>query len=136
MNNNSAADLFQAVGTFDSGGSSAATSEAAADTSSALVRGCFTGLGLVHFAVALWTRPWVLQLVLAVGVLGFVGYAVTRLRLVERAKWLIANMPTTASQTPESEEDSLTNRLVPGTLRSACYWALCIERHVSYFGRV
>ncbi len=119
------------------------------DTSSALVRGCFTGLGLVHFAVAFWTRAWVMRLVLLFGFLGLLGYAVAKLRLLERVRWLMGQswdyLRTRVRtgrakeavigeelQSAEEEED-LGDILVPGPFKSAWRWALQIERHVRKF---
>ncbi|VDM34485.1 unnamed protein product [Hydatigera taeniaeformis] len=110
------------------------------DTSSALVHACFTGLGLVHFAVAFWTRAWLFRLVLLFASVGLLVYAVASLQLVSGALWLLRQVwisLTTALRssdfftTIENGEYSLL--LIPPSLRLSLRWARKIERYLYDF---
>ncbi|KAM3174303.1 hypothetical protein ACTXT7_010820 [Hymenolepis weldensis] len=59
------------------------------DSSSALVRACFIGLALVHFAVAFWTRTWIFRFVLLVLTIGALALIVSYMQLIPIVLWIL-----------------------------------------------
>ncbi|EUB63413.1 Transmembrane protein C9orf5 [Echinococcus granulosus] len=107
------------------------------DTSNALVRACFTGLGLVHFAVAFWTRTWLFRLVLVFTSIGLLAYAVASLQLVPGALWLLRRIWISlkvALCSSDSfvmvENSECSPLLIPASLKASLRWARKIERHI------
>lgn len=137
-NDNSAPDIA----------SHAATAECTQTSeSSALVQWCFMGLGLVHFAIAFWTRAWVMQLTLIFCMIAFLGLASARLRLLHGMRWLVTRLCEyikdrlrTQRVEIEGEEESTVvadeektdaTDFVPAALRVSFQEALRLEQHVS-----
>ncbi|KAM7535551.1 hypothetical protein Aperf_G00000097410 [Anoplocephala perfoliata] len=71
---------------FRNSNDSAADSD---DSSSALVRACFTGLALLHFAVAFWTRTWLFRLVLFTFTLAGIAFIVSYLQIIPTIIWVL-----------------------------------------------
>ncbi|CDI98528.1 transmembrane protein C9orf5 [Echinococcus multilocularis] len=110
------------------------------DTSNALVRTCFTGLGLVHFAVAFWTRTWLFRLVLVFTSIGLLTYAVASLQLVPGALWLLQRIWISLKFALRSydsfvmvENSEHSPHLIPASLKASLRWARKIERHIYDF---
>uniref|UniRef100_A0A915EWY3 Transmembrane protein n=1 Tax=Echinococcus canadensis TaxID=519352 RepID=A0A915EWY3_9CEST len=110
------------------------------DTSNALVRACFTGLGLVHFAVAFWTRTWLFRLVLVFTSIGLLAYVVASLQLVPGALWLLRRIWISlkvALCSSDSfvmvENSERSPHLIPASLKASLRWARKIERHIYDF---
>ncbi|VDO04924.1 unnamed protein product [Rodentolepis nana] len=59
------------------------------DSSSALVRACFTSLALLHFAVAFWTRTWVFRFVLLALLIGSLAFIVSYMQLIPMVLWIL-----------------------------------------------
>ncbi|VUZ55099.1 unnamed protein product, partial [Hymenolepis diminuta] len=59
------------------------------DSSSALVRACFFGLALVHFAVAFWTRTWIFRFVLLLFTVGALAFIVSYMQLIPMVLWIL-----------------------------------------------
>nr|CDS27487.1 protocadherin 11 [Hymenolepis microstoma] len=59
------------------------------DSSSALVRACFTSLALLHFAVAFWTRTWVFRFVLLALLIGSLAFIISYMQLIPMVLWIL-----------------------------------------------
>uniref|UniRef100_A0A5K3FT64 Pecanex-like protein n=1 Tax=Mesocestoides corti TaxID=53468 RepID=A0A5K3FT64_MESCO len=126
--NDSQAPTLNTVSSADNAVGSRSPTVGFASSSSALVQGCFTGLGLIHFSVAFWTRTWFFRLVLLFGTLGLVAYAVTRLQLVQKALSLIKQTWTPLERKSISlllpgTDDGRESLFLPTSLKVALRWA-------------
>lgn len=108
------------------------------DTSSALVHACFTGLMLVHFAVAFWTRTWLFRLILLSSSVGLLAYVVSSLQLVPGAIWLLRQIWVSINAALRNsnfftldESREYSPPLIPASLKAYLRWARKIECHVS-----
>ncbi|VDK33204.1 unnamed protein product [Taenia asiatica] len=117
-----------------------AATSGTSDTSSALVRACFTGLIMLHFAVAFWTRTWLFRLVLLFTFVGFLAYAIAILQSVPGALWLLRQVWTSLSSALRNsdffildENGEYSPPLIPTSLKASLRWARKVERHLYDF---
>ncbi|KAL5966454.1 hypothetical protein TSMEX_005829, partial [Taenia solium] len=117
-----------------------AATSGTSDTSSALVRTCFTSLIMLHFAVAFWTRTWLFRLVLLFTFVGFLAYVIAILQLVPGALWLLRQVWTSLSSALRNSDFFILDEnreysppLIPTSLRASLRWARKVERHLYDF---
>ncbi|KAL5109012.1 hypothetical protein TcWFU_005901 [Taenia crassiceps] len=110
------------------------------DTSSALVHACFTGLILVHFAVAFWTRTWLFRLVLLFTFIALLAYVIAILQLVPGALWILRKGWVSLNAALRNcdffnldENGEYLPPLIIASLKISLRWTRKVERHLYNF---